>query len=446
MKVVSRNIDLPIGKIYPHPDNPRKDVGDVAELAESIKANGIFQNLTVIKGGKGAPTADDYTVIIGHRRLSAAKQAGLQQVPCMVVEMDEREQAATMLLENMQRSDLTVYEQAQGFQMMLDLGETQDGIAEKTGFSKSTIRHRLKLLELDPEEFAKAQERQATFSDYIELEKIKDPKSKNEALKAVGTANFKWTVERLARAEKEALNTVANKALLDSKLKQIDNKESVNCRILTSMSIAQDVNKFANWLKTQIESGAKYYGITSYAWVSVYDDGKTLTEEEREAEAKRKEEEARRVERVDRVSKLEKQAQELRKDFVKNFANREYIKTLTEAFLAEVSLGDIIYGEVAKMLDIGEEYKNAVTQKDFLKCKEYRECVKKHPERVMLVMLCTIYEGISTNKTTLHDYYGRYSRNSRLENWYALLTKVGYMMGSDERRLLSGAHECFSGL
>ena len=197
MKVVSRNVDLPISKIYPHPDNPRKDVGDVSELAESIKANGIFQNLTVVGGGKGAPTADDYTVIIGHRRLSAAKQAGLKQVPCMVVEMDEREQAATMLLENMQRSDLTIYEQAQGFQMMLDLGETQDGIAEKTGFSKSTIRHRLKLLELDPEEFAKAQERQATFSDYIELEKLKNPESKTEALKAIGTSSFKYTIERL---------------------------------------------------------------------------------------------------------------------------------------------------------------------------------------------------------------------------------------------------------
>lgn len=206
MKVVSRNVDLPISKIYPHPDNPRKDVGDVSELAESIKANGIFQNLTVVGGGKGAPTADDYTVIIGHRRLSAAKQAGLKQVPCMVVEMDEREQAATMLLENMQRSDLTIYEQAQGFQMMLDLGETQDGIAEKTGFSKSTIRHRLKLLELDPEEFAKAQERQATFSDYIELEKLKNPESKTVALKAIGTSSFKYTIERLITRE----NAVAN--------------------------------------------------------------------------------------------------------------------------------------------------------------------------------------------------------------------------------------------
>lgn len=52
MKVVSRNVDLPISKIYPHPDNPRKDVGDVSELAKSIKANGIFQNLTVVGGGR----------------------------------------------------------------------------------------------------------------------------------------------------------------------------------------------------------------------------------------------------------------------------------------------------------------------------------------------------------------------------------------------------------
>ena len=71
----------------------------------------------------GEPIEDLYRVVIGHRRLAAAKLAGLAEVPCAVVEMTEQEQIATMLLENMQRSDLTVYEQAQGFQMMLDLGE-----------------------------------------------------------------------------------------------------------------------------------------------------------------------------------------------------------------------------------------------------------------------------------------------------------------------------------
>ena len=78
--------------LYPHPQNPRGDVGDISELTESIRANGVFQNLTFIKGGAGVPEGKDgYTVIIGHRRLAASKAAGLTELPCSVVEMDERE-------------------------------------------------------------------------------------------------------------------------------------------------------------------------------------------------------------------------------------------------------------------------------------------------------------------------------------------------------------------
>lgn len=119
-------------RLHPHPDNPRKELGDLTELAASIKENGIFQNLTVIpghylnsreyiakcvdEGGDAAAAAaawtpkavwssDDYTIIIGHRRAAAAQQAGLFEVPCVVVEMDEREQLQTMMIENMQRRD-----------------------------------------------------------------------------------------------------------------------------------------------------------------------------------------------------------------------------------------------------------------------------------------------------------------------------------------------------
>ena len=144
-------IYIPIEELYPHPDNPRKDVGDVAELAESIKSKGVMQNLTVVKGrhyvmdGESRyDSAEGYTVIIGHRRMAASKLAGLTELPCVVVQMDYKDQIATMLLENMQRSDLTMYEQAQGFQMMIDLGETQTKIAERTGFSQTTVSKRLK--------------------------------------------------------------------------------------------------------------------------------------------------------------------------------------------------------------------------------------------------------------------------------------------------------------
>ena len=76
----------------------------------------------------------------------------------------------TMMIENMQRSDLTVYEQAQGFQMMMDFGQTVEQISDKSGFSQSTVRRRIKLLELNHDSFKKAEKRGATLSDFAQLD------------------------------------------------------------------------------------------------------------------------------------------------------------------------------------------------------------------------------------------------------------------------------------
>ena len=82
-------VTIGLEHIHPHPDNPRKDLGDLTELAESIKKNGIMQNLTVIPK-EGEP--GEYITIIGHRRSAAAKLAGVTEAPCRVVEdMDELE-------------------------------------------------------------------------------------------------------------------------------------------------------------------------------------------------------------------------------------------------------------------------------------------------------------------------------------------------------------------
>ena len=175
----SQMVYLSIGELFPHPDNPRRELGDLTELADSIKQNGVLQNLTVVpRMATSELTAEScqqgYTVIIGHRRLAAAKLAGLSELPCVVMEMTEKEQIQTMLVENMQRSDLTVYEEAQGFQMMLDLGETVETIAEKSGFSQSTVRRRVKLLDLDKDKFKRAESRGATLEDYAALDKVKN--------------------------------------------------------------------------------------------------------------------------------------------------------------------------------------------------------------------------------------------------------------------------------
>lgn len=189
-------VNIAIDRLFPHSDNPRKDLGDLSELAASIKASGILQNLTVVPDEPDNSNTD-FTIIIGHRRYAAAKIAGLTELPCVVVEMSEREQLQTMLVENMQRSDLTVYEQAQGFQMMLNMGDSVAEIAEKSGFSQTTIRRRVKLLDLDRQKFQKAEARGATLNDYLELDKLDSPEDKNKALDAIGTANFNSVLKSL---------------------------------------------------------------------------------------------------------------------------------------------------------------------------------------------------------------------------------------------------------
>lgn len=202
-------IYIEAGHIRPHPENPRKDLGDLSELAESIKKNGILQNLTVIPVD-GEP--GEYMAIIGHRRYAAGMQAGIEKFPCQVAEnLTPREQMSIMLEENMQRNDLTIFEQAQGFQMMLDLGETEDSIAEKTGFSKTTVKHRLNIAKLNKkvlQEKEKDEGFQLSLKDLYELEKIPDIKTRDRILKEAKDSNnlvsmVRRTVRDIKRMERE---------------------------------------------------------------------------------------------------------------------------------------------------------------------------------------------------------------------------------------------------
>lgn len=208
-------VNICLDHIYQHPDNPRKNLGDLSELSESIKKNGVLQNLTVIPGHwdeKQEWHENGYTLIIGHRRCAAAKLAGIQEIPCRIVEgMSKKNQVSTMLEENMQRNDLTIWEQAIGFQMMLDLGETEESIAEKTGFSKTTVKHRLNIAKLNQkilQEKEKDEGFQLSLKDLYELEKIPDVKTRNKILRESTSSNHlaqkaKYAVEEIKRKERE---------------------------------------------------------------------------------------------------------------------------------------------------------------------------------------------------------------------------------------------------
>lgn len=205
-------VNIAVENIYQHPDNPRKDLGDLSELSESIKMKGVLQNLTVITGHwdeKQKWHDEGYTLIIGHRRCAAAKLAGLKELPCRVVDnMSRKDQVSTMLEENMQRNDLTIWEQANGFQMMLDLGETEEGIAEKTGFSKTTVRHRLNIAKLNQkvlQEKEKDEGFQLSLKDLYELEKIPDIRTRDKILRESTSSN------NLAQKAKSAADEIKRK-------------------------------------------------------------------------------------------------------------------------------------------------------------------------------------------------------------------------------------------
>ena len=186
-----------IDLLLPHPQNPRKQLGDLTELAESIRENGVYQNLTVVANGDGF-----YTIIIGHRRHAAAKLAGIDKLPCVIAQMTEKQQLETMLLENMQRSDLTIVEEAQGIQLLIDLGESIDSIAKSTGFSKKKIKSRLVLNEYKPADVEKALGRGATLEDYVKLDKIKNESKRKEVAKYLGSSNFDFYLSQAIDAEK----------------------------------------------------------------------------------------------------------------------------------------------------------------------------------------------------------------------------------------------------
>lgn len=447
MNIIKRHEDIAAGHIYPHPDNPRKDLGDLSELIESIKQTGILQNLTVIEGGKGLPDADayGYTVIIGHRRLAAAKLAGLKEVPCTVVEMDEREQAATMLLENMQRSDLTPYEQAQGFQMMIDLGETKESISKKTGLSSTTVSHRLELLKLDPELFKEAETRQAKLTDYYELEKIKDPELKNKALKEIGTGNFSWAVKSSVSEEKRNENIAEAEEYLASRLKKIDYDEGMKRRIIKAFYFygggKAELDKVDELIKDKDEV---FYTQDKQKNLYIVGELKGIkTTEDVNAEWQRRQEENEK--RKAKIRPIEEQAAALRLDFVKKYAGRSTDIEHLLKFGIEYSIdtSEIEWDRLGEVLGIEfpeDEDGDIDEEKIVTAHAKYQVAARKCPQILMLAVLYVLMED---REYHVFDYQGYWQGSLILDKWYEMLCKVGYVMSDEEKALLDGTHECF---
>lgn len=185
--------------IDPHPDNPRKQIGDVTDLANSIKVNGLLSPLSVVPNGKR------YRVIAGHRRLAACKQAGTGAIPCFVLQLDPLQQLEAMVTENCQREQLTVLEEADAIQGMLDLGATTASVAHQLGRSSDYVRDRAKAASIDNEVRATRDDfSQLTIGQLVAIARYDGrPDLQKKLAQAAGTSNFDYTLSRIERDEND---------------------------------------------------------------------------------------------------------------------------------------------------------------------------------------------------------------------------------------------------
>ena len=466
---------IPVAQLEHHPENPRKDLGDLTELAESIRKNGVMQNLTVVPGRtekieNGTLEKQFYLVVIGNRRMEAAKLAGMEALPCVISGMDHKTQISTMLEENMQRADLTPYEQAQGFQMMMDLGFKPAEIAEKTGFSEKTIKDRVKLTKLNQKNFEKAVNQGATLMDLIEVTKLESKAEQNEVLAKAGTNNFRQALkQKLGEQRYKKNEELLDKIAKEEGLTPIP-ENAVTWRDYqyqkTPTGTYESEEKIREVIRKTIKGnkGKPLFYDMGRNWD---DDGATLrvytekektvanTDEEQAQKERRKEE----LRRLRATKKMWAEAYRLRLDFIRNY-------TVQNGF-GMTTIGKLIIKYALKQQecwaprplparhDWSDKYIREaleIKQEVYEDKKSIWELAEEKGIPQIRMTLAWILGGgiFDADNPEFGLYYwndGTYQAHSSGSGmmWerYEFLQEIGYEMSDLEKQLMDGTHECY---
>jgi ParB family chromosome partitioning protein len=435
--------EIEVSKLIPNPNNPRKDIGDISELTESIKSNGIMQNLTVMK----TPT-EEYMVLIGHRRLSAAKAAGFTTVPCMIIdELPVSEQVGIMLLENLQRNDLTILEQAQSFQMMLDLGDTVDGISEKTGFAKSTIHHRLNIAKLD-QDVLNEKIHQLTLKDLIALEQVSDIEKRNEILEnAYSSQDIARRANDAAREEKrEHIANILYKHLERQSIKPLP-EELQKYRWSSSLKTIKEIDldgddKFAEieGLEDGKQDGQQvYYVRWPYATCITVLYEKPEDPEEEKEETPEQRERLRISKNREKVKDIQKRLHTERDDFLRGILTGKIEdssnpSTMYYFWIQLMKYNVCVSSDYIKDFCFPDDDERSEEEKDTFVAR-LSPCVQ---------MLILLHEDINTWHD-LMDYEGRYRKDNgdQLISMYLCLEEYGFKLKQEDEEIIYGTSDIY---
>src|SRR3989440_3960814 len=160
---------IALDKLDPNPDQPRSEIGDLTDLTASIKEKGVLEPLLV------KPTFGRWMIIAGERRWRAATKAGLKEVPCIEMDVDDSAVAEIALIENMQRKDLTPWEEADGLRALCErFGYTHEDVARKVGKSRSTVTEALSIASM-PDDVRKLCRKGEITSKSLLLQIVRQP-------------------------------------------------------------------------------------------------------------------------------------------------------------------------------------------------------------------------------------------------------------------------------
>lgn len=239
----NRVVYVPVYDILPNPAQPRKifDREGLMELTESIRCYGVIQPLSVRK------RYDGYELVAGERRLRAAKLAGLTEVPCIVMSIDDRQSGLIAMVENLQRRDLDFIEEAQGLaNLMQTYGLSQEAAAAKVGKSQSAVANKLRILKHSPRILELLRSAGLSERHARALLRIEDEEQRYQALrviaeKAMTVAKAEQYIDSLLAQPQEKPGPSRTWLLRDVRL--FINSVNNNLRVMQEAGVGADMER-----------------------------------------------------------------------------------------------------------------------------------------------------------------------------------------------------------
>lgn len=446
--------DIALADLRPHPSNPRRDIGDVTDLAASIKANGLLSPLSVV------PDPEDhgkYLIIAGHRRYTAAKQAKLDTVPAFILHLDPRQQLEAMISENTQREQLTLIEEADACQGLLDLGATVKEIGRNIGRSDTYVRTRIKFARIPQSTRDAAKDFDTLTLDQLDKisEFANDPEAQQKLAKT-GSRNFDYMYQTLL----DVRNTKKwmQKALIRSEAAGItihtmpEDKQAWNftpegTRFDRSFGAGAEgsffkqlTDHYGTLLPENIQLWANTDRIVAYKTIPQAEiDQKNLAQKEAKAKERERNAKTRKFDTISRKTRLEwartlRPGDKQRAKAIEALAALEFIGTGTYLGYFRPRSNTIIgmYNQIARPLPIkavGENYYD-------LDCAENTAAIRKRcttdPHHILTLMIARQEADITTRTWQ--------SELKQAQAYYQIIQDLGYEPSDEEKQALAGAY------